>query len=112
NGKEIVGTACHSRDVTELKRGEQNLKQSEARLKEAQALSHISNWQVDLLTGMSTWSDEFYHILGIRREDVQPSPDVFLSYIHPDDFEFAKEKIEKTFETFEGSSFFARINTK
>src|SRR4029079_13783889 len=39
NGKEIVGPACHSRDVTELKRGEQNLKQSEGRLKEAQALS-------------------------------------------------------------------------
>ncbi|MCW3091502.1 MAG: domain S-box protein [Ferruginibacter sp.] len=107
----VEGIFFFANDVTEQVISRKKIEQSELRLKEAQALSHISNWQIDLLTGIHTWSDEFYHILGIRPGDVQASQEAFLSLIHPDDFEYANEMIQKTFVTFEASSFYARINT-
>jgi signal transduction histidine kinase len=99
-------------DITERKLAEEKLIESEARLKEAQAIAHISNWEYDLITNKSVWSDEFYSILGINRNEIKASPELFLSMIHPDDFEFAKSKVDKTFQTFESESFSVRIINK
>lgn len=99
-------------DITERKQAEESLLQSEAKLKEAQALSHISNWEIDLLTNVNTWSDEFYNIFSIKREDITPSPEAFLSLLHPDDVNSIRKIVEKTFQTFEASSFTSRIKTK
>lgn len=96
-------------DITERKLTEENLILSEARLKEAQALTHISNWEIDLITNVNTWSDEFYNICGLDKNETLPSLDAFLSMIHPDDFDFAKAYIENTFQTFEVGSFNVRI---
>ncbi len=99
-------------DVTKRKQTEEDLLHSERRLKEAQAISHIGNWQIDLLTGINTWSDEFYKIFGINMGEIEPSPESFLSLIHPEDFNYAKEKVEEALKTFENSSFYARMNSK
>ncbi len=89
-----------------------DLESSEARLKEAQKLAHISNWEIDLVSNVNSWSDEFYNIFRIKKGDIQPSPEAFLSFIHPEDLHDVKESIEKAFGAFEGSSFQSRINTK
>jgi PAS domain S-box-containing protein len=107
-GNEIIGTACFSRDITERRKSEKNLTESAERLKEAQTISHISNWEIDLINNVNTWSDEFYNIFGIKREDVKPSPEAFLSLLHSDDFTFAKKNVEKAFETLKDGSFNAR----
>lgn len=99
-------------DVTEQVVLRQKIEESEAKLKKAQALLHISNWEVNLITNISIWSDEFYSILGLNREEMESSPQAFLSLIHPEDFEFAKAKVEKTFQTFEADSFSARIKKR
>lgn len=96
-------------DITERKIGEEKLIQSEARLKEAQALSHISNWEVDLNTGINIWSDEFFNILGFNQNEVNPNQEVFLNALHPDDYELARDSIEKGFDKFEEGSYEARI---
>jgi len=100
------------KDITERQRGERNLIQSEERLREAQTISHISNWEIDLITGVNTWSDEFYNILRIKREDITPSPEAFLSLLHPDDYDFVKNIIERTFETHTEGSFNSRTKEK
>ena len=99
-------------NISERKLAEDNLVQSEARLKEAQALSHISNWDLDLITNICTWSDELYKICGINPREVNPSPEAFLSMLHPDDYALAKARIEKSFETFKAGSYYARIINK
>ncbi|HLA59374.1 MAG TPA: PAS domain S-box protein, partial [Puia sp.] len=99
-------------DITQRKKSEEDLRQSEMRLNEAQAIAHISNWEIDLTTGVNTWSDEFYRIYGITREEVQPSPELFLSLMHPDDFDFAKQKVEDAFATSNNSSFDFRFIRK
>jgi PAS domain S-box-containing protein len=99
-------------EITERKNAEINLIRSEAQLKEAQALSHISNWELDLITGVNTWSDEFYTIFGFGKDEINPSQETFLSLIHPDDFEFAKECVAIGFQTLHPGSFNARIKKK
>jgi PAS domain S-box-containing protein len=39
----------------------------ERELAEAQAVAHLGSWERDLATGVRTWSDDMYRILGLER---------------------------------------------
>jgi signal transduction histidine kinase len=93
------------------KKAENNLLQSESRLKEAQAMAKIGNFEVDLLKGTEVWSDEMYHIYGISKAHATPSKELLFSFIHPDDAEdviAAMKKSSKTFNAFAAEFRFIR----
>jgi diguanylate cyclase (GGDEF)-like protein/PAS domain S-box-containing protein len=72
-------------DVTEQRATEAALRLTEMRYREAQRLAQIGNWEWDLTTNASWWSDELYRIL---EEDARSFPatfDSFVSKVHPDD---------------------------
>lgn len=92
-------------DITEKLKAEEVIRKSEMRLKEAQAIAHISNYEVDLVTKIHTWSDEYFRIFGIRKNEAIPSLDLFLSFIHPDDAESIKKKVAQIFRNYENSFF-------
>jgi PAS domain S-box-containing protein len=98
-------------DISERKLAEKNLLKSEARLKEAQAIAHISNWEVDLVNKTTTCSDEFYNINEISRDEIKPSLEAFLAMLHPDDYKIARARMKKSFQTLEASAFSSRIKT-
>lgn len=100
------------RDISDRKKSENKLVQSEARLREAQALSHVCNWEVDLVTNVNTWSEELLTIFELKHEEVDPSFEAFLTMVHYDDYEAAKECIDKSFQTFEESSITVRVRTR
>ncbi|MES2375212.1 MAG: CHASE3 domain-containing protein [Bacteroidota bacterium] len=79
---------------------EKNLSQSESRLKEAQAMAKIGNFEVDVVKGIEVWSDEMYHIYGITKTYATPSKELFFSFIHPDDLKEVKESIKKSTKSF------------
>jgi len=56
-------------DITEKKLADIALRQSEARLKRAQALAHVGNWEIDLETKQMWASMEAYRIYGIPYEN-------------------------------------------
>ncbi|MCW3119632.1 MAG: domain S-box-containing protein, partial [Chitinophagaceae bacterium] len=99
-------------DITERKNAEEDLRQSEIRLKEAQAIAHISNWEIDLLQDVHTWSDEFYRIYGLSKGVDQPSQELFQTLIHPDDLDFVQKKMQDASRTFINSSFNFRFIRK
>jgi diguanylate cyclase (GGDEF)-like protein/PAS domain S-box-containing protein len=64
---------------------EQVLRQSEARLNQAQRSAHVGNWELDLLSNKLYWSDEIYRIFEIDPAKFGASYDAFLNAIHPND---------------------------
>lgn len=56
-------------------------------LAQAQALSHVGSWELDLTNNRSYWSDEYYRILGITHEQYDNTHESFLKFVHPDDIE-------------------------
>ena len=98
------GLSGFIRDITERKKAEEDLRKSELRLNEAQAVAHISNWDIDNATNIHTWSDEFYRILGLDKSVVKASIDLFLSVIHPDDAVLTTKTVLDVFKKPSGSS--------
>jgi len=94
-----------SRDISERKIAEGNLVKSETKLKEAQAIAHIGNFEIDLTNYSEVWSDEMYRIIGINKEEATASTELFLSFIHPDDLNHIKTGFEENLRTFENSTF-------
>lgn len=92
-------------NISERKRAEQNLQQSESRLKQAQALSHIGNWEYDLQTNIHLWSDELFTIFGIHGQKKVPSMELFLSFVHPEDITKIKNIVEEGFSTLRATSY-------
>ncbi len=99
-------------DVTEKIKAEEELRRSAERLNEAQAIAHISNWEIDFVQNIHAWSDEFYRIYGLNKTEVQPSAELFLSLMHPDDADFAQKKVAEAFASIINSSFNFRFIRK
>jgi PAS domain S-box-containing protein len=60
---------------------------NEQKLKEAQELAKIGNWELDFIQNKLYWSDEVYRIFGLTPQEFVATYEAFLSYIHPEDRE-------------------------
>ncbi|PIP03233.1 MAG: hypothetical protein COX55_01185 [Zetaproteobacteria bacterium CG23_combo_of_CG06-09_8_20_14_all_54_7] len=74
-------------DVTKQRRAVQELEQSRGSLAEAQRLAKLGSWELNLVTGKLTWSDEVYEIFEIDKMEFGASYEAFLNAIHPEDHE-------------------------
>ena len=71
-------------DITDRKRAETALRESQGALARAQATAHLGSWTIDFGSGRITWSDETCRILG-QPFGVPPERDLYLRLAHPDD---------------------------
>lgn len=94
NDKPIRMIGFHT-DITKQKELELQLLEKEQLLQEAQRISNMGSWKLDIVSGKLTWSDEVYHIFEINKEEHEASYEIFLSQIHPDD----REKVQNTYKT-------------
>jgi len=104
DGDESLVVVAHQ-NITERKLAEEGLIESETRLKEAQAIAKMGNWQIDMTTGTHFWSEGFYAIYGADREEVSPSEAAFMSFIHPEDVASVSSIMAETFRTLSAPSF-------
>lgn len=70
-------------DITEKKRAEQALSESEYNLAKAQAMTHMGSWSFNPATGEVKASNELLRILRLPPE--QTTPEAFASVVHPED---------------------------
>lgn len=84
--------------TAELTVANQALRESEARLAEAQEIAGLGNWERDTATGAVYWSDEIFAIFGMRPGQVKPSYEAFLNAVHPADRERVRETVESALE--------------
>jgi PAS domain S-box-containing protein len=81
-------------DIEDRKRAETALQRSEAYLAEAQKLSLTGSFGWKINTGEIYWSEETYKIMGLERM-LQPSLDIIMQRIHPDDRTFVQRQLDR-----------------
>ena len=86
-----VGTCT---DIDDLTRAENALRETEARLREAQRIAKLGSWDWEPQTNKVTWSDAEFELFGVERQDVHPSLESFLALLHPDDRVIAIARVE------------------
>lgn len=84
-------------DITELKKIEQALRESEKLLNRAQQIAHVGHWRLNLETQVIVGSDEFYRIFGITQDKL--AFETFISIIHPDHREASVQNLRKAMDT-------------
>jgi PAS domain S-box-containing protein len=73
------------RDITERKRTEDALRESENLLSESQCIAHVGSWGWDLATDAMVWTPELYRVFGVSADTFVPSGKALLSVIHAGD---------------------------
>ena len=74
------------------------LDRSEASLRNAQRIAHLGNWDADLETGATYWSDEHYRLCGVEPGSPVSYP-LFLEHVHPEDRDRVAEAVRTAFRT-------------
>jgi diguanylate cyclase (GGDEF)-like protein/PAS domain S-box-containing protein len=72
-------------DITKEKEQELYFKKLQSGLIQAQALSHIGHWELDLTSNALFWSDEVYRIFGLEPQEFSATYEAFLKHVHPED---------------------------
>ncbi len=87
---------CVAHDITESRRAEEKLRQSETNLAAAQRITHLGSWEVQLSdlrrinNNKVVWSDEVYRIFGYQPEQIEVSINRYFDSIHPDDRKYSR----------------------
>lgn len=85
-----VRLAGATQDITEQVEAQDLFRESEQRLKNAERLAHVGNWQWDLNSDNVSWSEEMFHIFGQPR-DYTPSFERVLQAVVPQD----RQRVER-----------------
>jgi diguanylate cyclase (GGDEF)-like protein/PAS domain S-box-containing protein len=80
----VVALSVIAHDITERRRSQRALEVSQRRLAEAQRIARVGSFELDVVTGELTWSEEHYRILGLD-PGAEPSVGLFMAMVHPDD---------------------------
>ncbi|MCT8972244.1 EAL domain-containing protein [Microbaculum marinisediminis] len=80
-----VSLLAVGQDVSERLAAQAAMAASEARLKEAQRIAGLGNWELDLRTGALHWSEEIFRLFELDASVFTPSYEAFLDVVHEDD---------------------------
>ncbi|MBI5331301.1 MAG: PAS domain-containing protein [Betaproteobacteria bacterium] len=90
----LVGVLSAGEDITEARRVQEALRQSEERLRLAQEIARVGTYEWDIETGEITWTPELEALYGLAPGGFERSMAHWLSMIHPDDQAQARRQIE------------------
>jgi len=74
------------------------LRESEAKLEEAQRLTHVGYWERDLETKLIIWSDETYRIFGLSPEHPIRTLEQILERVYPEDRPIMHEAVAEAIQ--------------
>src|SRR6266550_6046760 len=82
-------------EIAERKRAEEKLRRSKAFLTEGQRISHTGSWSWNVSSGKVAWSEEHFRIFGFDPEKTEPSFQLFLETVHPEDRSFIERSLDE-----------------
>ena len=94
----VVGLTAAAMDITEHKRAEAALRESEARLQLALRASKGGAWDWDITRNVASVSDSYRDLYGLR-PDQAVDFNVWLSIVHPEDRERCRLYCEQYFQS-------------
>ena len=94
----VVGGVLVFRDITERKEAQERLRKSEADLLEAQRVARVGSWSRDLVTNVTSWSDELYRIYGVDPANFAPRYKTVLELFLPEDRSWIEQMIATAVE--------------
>lgn len=89
----VRGVVVVITDITELKRTEERLRESQRHLVASQRIAAVGSWELDLVASEDALrsplrcSDECYRIFGYEPDEIEVTPDVFFSMLPEEDRE-------------------------
>ncbi|MFN6527482.1 PAS domain-containing protein [Nostoc sp. ChiSLP03a] len=87
-----------SRDITDRKKIELLLQESEARLKLAYKATQSGLWDWDIICNKAHVSEEYIHLFGLDPSTKEITYELWLSRLHPDDRTSANETVTHTIQ--------------
>lgn len=86
-------------DVSDRKKAENALVESENSLKQAQIIANMGDWEFDLINNKSKWSENCYRLYDLQPYEITPTYDYFRSRVHPDDLHLIDEGFTTLLQT-------------
>jgi PAS domain S-box-containing protein len=96
-GEVIAGVATLD-DITERKQAEEELLQSEERLRLAMAAARMASWDWHIPSGRTVWNEMHYLMMGYQPMEVEPSYQAWANRVHPDDIDSTSALIQKSMD--------------
>ncbi len=98
-----------TQERAERKRAEEALRRSETFLAEGQRISHTGSWGWNIATGKLEWSEEHRRIFGFDPNAAEPTFQLFLERIHPEDQSLVRQIMDEAIRERSGFSLEFRI---
>jgi PAS domain S-box-containing protein len=93
----IIGVSKIARDITNAKRAERLIRESDERFRMAVEATKLGTWEYDPIAQDLTWSRECRKIYGIG-DDEKVDYSFFLKTIYHEDYDFVTREIEKAMD--------------
>jgi len=81
-------------EIKDRKAAEKSVIESERQLKDGEKIAHMGSWSMNLATGKSAWSDEFFRICGYEPQSFEPLTKKGFEIIHPEDRDRVTQIVE------------------
>lgn len=103
--KKVIFLIAEGRDITTRKKAEEELRNSQSLLSEAEKIAHYGSWEWDIKENSIVWSDELYRIYGYEPREIQVTYETFIKHIPTTDSERVNSLINASLNTMEPFSF-------
>ena len=89
----VAGAVLVFHDVTDKRRALEALRESEERQRLVLQASAMGTFEVDLESGAGRWNAMEFELLGLEDGSVDPNPESFFRFVHPDDLPLVRAQL-------------------